>query len=64
MKLVELARTVRSKNAGPLKLTLDLLFDDQSAYHRALHLFGGNGRTGTTASTNCAVVAYRSSMQR
>jgi len=51
MKLVELARTVRSKNAGPLKLTLDLLFDDEAAYHRALqspalapaamaHLFG------------------------
>src|ERR1700726_1925911 len=36
MKLVELARTVRSKNAGPLKLTLDLLFDDEAAYRRAL----------------------------
>jgi Domain of unknown function (DUF4387) len=36
MKLVELARTVRSKNAGPLKLTLDLLFDEEAAYHRAL----------------------------
>ena len=35
MKLVELARTVRSKNAGPLKLTLDLLFDDEAAYRRA-----------------------------
>src|SRR6516165_5792386 len=27
-------------------------------------IFGGSGRTGTTASMNCAVVAYRSSMQR
>ena len=36
MKLVELARTVRSKNAGPLKLALDLLFDDDGAYRRAL----------------------------
>ena len=36
MKLVELARTVRSKNAGPLKLTLDLLFDDEAAYRRVL----------------------------
>jgi hypothetical protein len=36
VKLVELARTVRSKNAGPLKLTLDLLFDDEAAYRRAL----------------------------
>ena len=36
MKLVDLARTVRSKNAGPLKLTLDLLFEDAAAYRRAL----------------------------
>jgi hypothetical protein len=36
MKLGELTRTVRSKNAGPLKLTLDLLFDDEEAYRRAL----------------------------
>ncbi len=36
MKLVELARTIRSKNAGPLKLTLDLLFEDATAYRRAL----------------------------
>jgi hypothetical protein len=27
-------------------------------------IFGGSGRTGTTASTNCAVAAYQSSMQR
>jgi hypothetical protein len=27
-------------------------------------IFGGSGRTGTTASTNCAGVAYRSSVQR
>jgi hypothetical protein len=27
-------------------------------------IFGGRGGTGTPASTNCAVVAYRSSMQR
>ena len=28
------------------------------------HIFGGSGGTGTTASKNCAVVAYRSSEQR
>ena len=27
-------------------------------------IFGGSGRTGTTASTNCAVAAYQSSRQR
>ena len=36
MKLGELAWAVRSKNAGPLKLTLDLLFDDEAASRRAL----------------------------
>jgi hypothetical protein len=30
MRLVELARTFRSKNAGPLTLTLDLMFDDEA----------------------------------
>ena len=36
MKLVEVDRTVRSKSAGPLKLTLDLLFDDETGYQRAV----------------------------
>jgi hypothetical protein len=31
---------------------------------RRLRVFGGSGRTGTTASKNCAVVACQSSMQR
>ena len=33
-KLVELARVLRSKNAGPLYLTLDIMFDEQQAYER------------------------------
>jgi hypothetical protein len=36
MKLTEAARVIRSKNAGPLTLTIDLLFGDQEAYERAL----------------------------
>ena len=36
MKLVDLARVVRSKNAGPLKITIDLMFDDPESYERAL----------------------------
>lgn len=35
MKLVEAARVIRSKNAGPTTLTLDLLFVDAAAYRRA-----------------------------
>ncbi|MBI4185119.1 MAG: DUF4387 domain-containing protein [Proteobacteria bacterium] len=36
MKLMDLARVVRSKNAGPLKITLDLMFEDEARYQRAL----------------------------
>lgn len=32
MKLLECARVVRSKNAGPTQLTIDILFDDVSAF--------------------------------
>lgn len=35
MKLTEAARVIRSKNAGPTTLTLDLLFNDRDAYERA-----------------------------
>ncbi len=36
MKLVDAVRVIRSKNAGPLTLTIDLLFDDPAHYERAL----------------------------
>ncbi len=35
MKLVELATVVRSKNAGPLKITIDIMFETAEAYERA-----------------------------
>lgn len=35
MKLTDAARVVRSKNAGPTTLTLDLLFHDLEGYERA-----------------------------
>ncbi|MCC6531925.1 MAG: DUF4387 domain-containing protein [Burkholderiales bacterium] len=35
MKLTELARVIRSKNAGPTTLTLDLMFHDRSGFDRA-----------------------------
>ena len=37
MKLIDIARVIRSKNAGPTTLTLDLLFNDEAGYQRALH---------------------------
>lgn len=36
MKLLEAARVVRSKNAGPTTLTIDLMFNDEAGYRRAL----------------------------
>ncbi|MGE3925974.1 MAG: DUF4387 domain-containing protein [Lautropia sp.] len=36
MKLRDLARVVRSKNAGPRRLTLDVMFQDQADFQRAL----------------------------
>lgn len=35
MKLADIARVIRSKNAGPTTLTLDLLFNDADGYERA-----------------------------
>ena len=36
MKLVEIARVIRSKNAGPTTLTVDLMFNDFEGFERAL----------------------------
>jgi hypothetical protein len=36
MKLIDIARVIRSKNAGPTTLTVDLMFNDESGYRRAL----------------------------
>jgi hypothetical protein len=33
-KLGELARLIRSKNAGPFELTFDVMFDDPAAFER------------------------------
>jgi hypothetical protein len=37
MKLLDAARVIRSKNAGPTALTIDLMFNDESLYRRALN---------------------------
>ena len=33
-QLAELARLIRSKNAGPFELTFDIMFDDPAAFER------------------------------
>ena len=36
MKLIDVARVIRSKNAGPTTLTVDVMFADEATYRRAL----------------------------
>jgi hypothetical protein len=36
MKLIDIARVIRSKNAGPTTLTVDLMFNDSTGFERAL----------------------------
>lgn len=40
MRLYDLADTIRSKNAGPFRLTIDLMFRDLDAFERALDAEG------------------------
>lgn len=49
MKLRDAARVIRSKNAGPTQVTLDLMFDKREMYERAL----------AAASLTPAVLAQR-----
>ena len=35
-KLYELAKLIRSKNAGPFQLTIDIMFGDEETYERVL----------------------------
>ena len=36
MRLIEAARVIRSKNAGPTQFTIDLMFNNRHGYERAL----------------------------
>jgi len=36
MRLADLAKVIRSKNAGPFELTFDVLFDSEEAYVRVV----------------------------
>jgi len=53
MKLVDIARVIRSKNAGPTTLTLDLMFNDEAGYAQAL---------GSSALTPAALAGLKSGM--
>jgi len=45
MRLVELADIIRSKNAGPYELTLDVIFPDMESYER-VRMSGALSREG------------------
>lgn len=49
VKLVDIAQIIRSKNAGPLQVTLDLLFAKRPDYERAL----------ASPALTCAAIARR-----
>ena len=49
MRLRDAARVIRSKNAGPTEVTIDLMFDNRELYERALG----------EASLKAAVIAQR-----
>ena len=36
MKLLEVAKVIRSKNAGPTTLSVDIMFNDEAGFRRAL----------------------------
>ena len=40
MRLADLAKVIRSKNAGPFELTFDVLFDSEEAYVRVVDSVG------------------------
>lgn len=37
MRLYDIAKVIRSKNAGPFTLTIDLLFEQADDFHKVLH---------------------------
>lgn len=62
MRLMDLARVVRSKNAGPLFLTFDIMFETEADYRRGLAAPGLNADAiaacyGVSANT-VAVIPY------
>jgi hypothetical protein len=40
MKLYDIAKVIRSKNAGPFTLTLDLIFKEANDFERVLSSYG------------------------
>lgn len=53
MRLRDAARVIRSKNAGPTEITIDIMFDDPELYERALR----------SPSLGAAVIAQRYGVQ-
>ncbi len=62
MKLSEIARVIRSKNAGPRRLTLDIMFETDADYNRVAQspaLGADNiGRLYRVAADQVTVIPY------
>ncbi len=41
MKLYDYAKVIRSKNAGPFTLTIDLMFSDEEKFIKAFNILSG-----------------------
>ena len=62
MKLSELAQVIRSKNAGPRRLTLDIMFGSDADYQRVVQsaAVGAEaiGRLYGVAAEQVTIIAY------
>lgn len=64
MRLADLARVVRSKNAGPTLLTIDVLFAEAAHFDRALAAFSSSAISSLYGieAENIRVIPYRPAM--
>lgn len=65
MRLVELAKVIRSKNAGPLQVTLDVMFPDLPSYRRAAESAGLHERIAAAfgiATGDVVMIRYQAAL--
>jgi len=54
VKLLDLAKVIRSKNSGPYELTLDIILKDEASYRLLIE------KQCITKEVNCELVSYSS----
>ena len=58
MKLSDAARVLRSKNAGPLALTIDILFQDRDGYDLAADSSALDSQRRSRTSMDCRKIKW------